>query len=185
VFWQAEWLPWGEPAPGSLTSAPALGLRFPGQWFQLETGLHYNWHRHYDPSLGRYTQPDPLGFVDGPSVYGYAGGNPLALVDPEGLQSGTRPFPYPLPPILFPDSPANQKWTKWCLNLYRKYTGGGGGGGGDRKKDDDEQCLEEYNADMRFCWKKMNGERRCLEAAMQRYLACLAGKPTPPWPWQR
>jgi RHS repeat-associated protein len=30
---------------------------------QLEAGLHYNWHRHYDPSLGRYTQPDPLGFV--------------------------------------------------------------------------------------------------------------------------
>jgi len=46
--------------------------------------LHYNWHRHYDPSLGRYTQPDPLVFVDGPSVYGYAGGSPLRNVDPTG-----------------------------------------------------------------------------------------------------
>jgi RHS repeat-associated protein len=36
-------------------------LRFPGQWFQLETGLAYNWHRHYDATTGRYLQPDPLG----------------------------------------------------------------------------------------------------------------------------
>ena len=61
-----------------------MDLRFPGQWFQLEAGLHYNWHRHYDPSLGRYTQPDPLGFVDGPSVYGYAGAEPVTGVDPSG-----------------------------------------------------------------------------------------------------
>lgn len=61
-----------------------MDLRFPGQWFQLEAGLHYNWHRHYDPSLGRYTQPDPLGFVDGPSVFGYAGGNPANIIDPDG-----------------------------------------------------------------------------------------------------
>jgi uncharacterized protein RhaS with RHS repeats len=47
--------------------------------------LHYNWHRHYDPTIGRYTQPDPLGFVDGPSVYGYALNNPDTEVDPEGL----------------------------------------------------------------------------------------------------
>jgi len=46
--------------------------------------LHYNWHRHYDPSLGRYTQPDPLGFVDGPSVYGYARNSPYRYVDKDG-----------------------------------------------------------------------------------------------------
>ena len=69
--------PWGaciaSPAPQTLNA------RFPGQWFQLESGLHYNWHRHYDPTFGRYTQPDPLGFVDGPSVYGYAGGSPARV----------------------------------------------------------------------------------------------------------
>ena len=42
-----------------------------GQWFQLEAGLHYDWHRSYDPTIGCYTQPDPLGFIDGASVYGY------------------------------------------------------------------------------------------------------------------
>jgi RHS repeat-associated protein len=70
---------------GRLASAPATDtLRFPGQYYQLEDGLAYNWHRSYDASLGRYTQPDPLGFVDGPSVYEYAGQSPLMMVDPTG-----------------------------------------------------------------------------------------------------
>ena len=38
-----------------------MNIRFPGQWFQLETGLAYNWHRHYDATIGRYMQPDKLG----------------------------------------------------------------------------------------------------------------------------
>jgi RHS repeat-associated protein len=71
--WQVVWLPWGGAQQFVVANQP-MDLRFPGQWFQPEAGLHYNWHRHYDPSTGRYTQPDPLGFVDGPSVYGnYSG----------------------------------------------------------------------------------------------------------------
>lgn len=54
-------------------------------YFLLETGLAYNWHRVYKRATGRYTQPDPLRFVDGPSVYGYAGGSPFVKVDREGL----------------------------------------------------------------------------------------------------
>ena len=68
----------------AITGTASLNARLPGQWYQLEAGLHYNWHRHYDPTLGRYTQPDPLGFVDGPSVYGYARANPYTWVDPTG-----------------------------------------------------------------------------------------------------
>jgi RHS repeat-associated protein len=81
--WAAIWTPWG--TPQSITGAETNDARFPGQWFQLEAGLAYNWYRHYDPSLGRYTQPDPLGFVDGPSVYAYAKSKPLQFIDPEGL----------------------------------------------------------------------------------------------------
>ena len=83
--WSAVWLPFG--GAYAITGAESNTARFPGQWFQLEAGLHYNWHRHYDPSLGRYTQPDPLGFVDGPSVYGYAGNAPEIFIDPTGQYS--------------------------------------------------------------------------------------------------
>ncbi|MEQ1712208.1 MAG: RHS repeat-associated core domain-containing protein, partial [Hyphomicrobium sp.] len=68
-----------------------LNARFPGQWFQVESGLHYNWHRHYDPTIGRYTQPDPLGFVDGPSVYAYARNAPGEVIDPTGLFGPMNP----------------------------------------------------------------------------------------------
>jgi RHS repeat-associated protein len=80
--WAAVWQPWG--GHHSITGPASLDARLPGQWFQSETGLHYNWHRSYDPTVGRYTQPDPLGFVDGPSVYGYAVGLPMSGVDPDG-----------------------------------------------------------------------------------------------------
>jgi RHS repeat-associated protein len=83
AVWQVVWKPFGEVQ--AITGAASLDARFPGQWFQIESGLAYNWHRHYDASLGRYTQADPLGFVDGPSVYGYAGGNSVASVDFSGL----------------------------------------------------------------------------------------------------
>jgi RHS repeat-associated protein len=108
--WTAVWQPWG--GAHSITGAGVFDARLPGQWYQTETGLHYNWHRSYDPAVGRYTQPDPLGFVDGPSVYGYAKGRPLSGVDFDGRFSGNmappglvrpslnRPMPFigPLPP---------------------------------------------------------------------------------------
>ena len=60
-------------------------LRLPGQYFDSETGLHYNWHRYYDPGLGRYLRPDPIGLVGGIDLYGYAGNDPVSVVDPWGL----------------------------------------------------------------------------------------------------
>ena len=83
TLWQASWKPWGEIQ--SLSGTQNLNQRFPGQYYQIETGLHYNWHRNYDPVTGRYTQPDPLRFVDGPSVYAYARNSPWMKTDREGL----------------------------------------------------------------------------------------------------
>lgn len=82
VVWSAVWLPFG--GAHAVTGSASLDARFPGQWFHIETGLHYNWHRHYDPATGRYTQPDPLGFVDGPSRYAYVRNSPLVRTDPTG-----------------------------------------------------------------------------------------------------
>lgn len=79
--WEATYLPFG----GVHTSSGAnITLRFPGQWFQSESGLHQNWMRDYDPTTGRYIQADPLGLVDGASVYGYVGQNPSRYIDPRG-----------------------------------------------------------------------------------------------------
>jgi RHS repeat-associated protein len=86
IAWAARYDPFGNPV--TITSAITNNQRLPGQWFQIEDGLSYNWHRTYDPTIGRYTQADPLGFVDGPSVYGYAGQNPVMKSDFTGLFVG-------------------------------------------------------------------------------------------------
>lgn len=62
-----------------------FNLRFPGQWFDKETGLFHNGFRDYNPSTGRYMQSDPLGLEAGFNTYAYVGSNPLRAVDPYGL----------------------------------------------------------------------------------------------------
>nr|WP_225584871.1 RHS repeat-associated core domain-containing protein [Acidovorax sp. ACV01] len=69
------------------TSIPEVtfNLRYPGQYFDPETKLHYNYFRTYAPSTGRYTQGDPIGFNGGWNRFGYAEQNPLFFTDPNGL----------------------------------------------------------------------------------------------------
>ena len=60
-------------------------LCFPGQYYDSETNLHYNYFRDYDPSIGRYIESDLIGLKGGLNTYGYAGFNPIARIDPRGL----------------------------------------------------------------------------------------------------
>jgi len=60
-------------------------LRFPGQYYDAETGLHYNWNRYYEPAAGRYVTEDPIGFNGGSiNLYLYVQNNPANLFDPTG-----------------------------------------------------------------------------------------------------
>ena len=61
-----------------------FNLRFPGQYYDKETNLHYNYYRDYDPSTGRYVQSDPIGLAGGLNAYAYVDGNPVNYVDPKG-----------------------------------------------------------------------------------------------------
>lgn len=67
-----------------------FNLRFPGQYFDQETDLHYNYFRYYDPSIGRYIESDPIGLKAGLNTYLYATGNPLSFVDFDGLDSTSK-----------------------------------------------------------------------------------------------
>ena len=70
-------------------------LRFPGQYYDPETGLHHNHHRHYDPETARYLTPDPLGLAPAPNPSTYVH-NPHTWCDPLGLApAGSCPPEHP------------------------------------------------------------------------------------------
>ncbi|GHJ39773.1 putative T7SS-secreted protein [Streptomyces sp. TS71-3] len=86
VVWHHRTTLWGTdvsvPAADSTAHCP---LRFPGQYADRETGLHYNYFRNYDPETARYLSPDPLGLDPAPNHHGYVD-NPLKYIDPLGLK---------------------------------------------------------------------------------------------------
>ena len=86
LVWKWENLdPFGKNPPSIQTLV--YNLRFPGQYYDAESGLHYNNHRTYDPELGRYVQSDPLGVNAGPDTVVYAGHSPLSNFDKLGLDT--------------------------------------------------------------------------------------------------
>lgn len=93
LVWEASYRAWGETREllQRASASAALEsvynpLRFQGQQFDAETGLHYNRYRYYDPTVGRFISCDPIGPEGGVNVYQYAS-NPVSWADPLGLAS--------------------------------------------------------------------------------------------------
>ncbi|RQZ59647.1 RHS repeat-associated core domain-containing protein, partial [Burkholderia sp. Bp9004] len=111
IAWSAEYRAWGV-AQKAIRKASGKALianpiRFQGQYHDHETGLHYNRHRYYDPTVGRFVSKDPIGYSGGINIYGYVAGNPTGNIDPVGLAACG---------VLFPDYPieyANGKTSTW------------------------------------------------------------------------
>jgi RHS repeat-associated protein len=84
VAWSWDPEPFGNAQPtGTLT----YNHRFPGQYYDRETGLHHNGFRDYHPTTGRYIESDPLGLRAGLNTYAYVNANPLSFIDPFGLEA--------------------------------------------------------------------------------------------------
>ena len=130
IVWQQQYGPFGEPeaAAGPVAfredSARLFGvdpmLRFPGQWADAATGLYYNMRRDYEPTLGRYVSPDPLGLRAGPNPYLYVDADPMRNVDPTGLMLFAFDGTYNAP-----DKPTN------IWHFYQAYDAQANGPGGD------------------------------------------------------
>ncbi|MER7791550.1 RHS repeat-associated core domain-containing protein, partial [Streptomyces sp. NPDC097640] len=112
LAWQHRTTLWGTalPTPPDATDCP---LRFPGQYADPETGLHYNFHRYYDPETARYLTPDPLGLAPAPSPQAYVR-NPHTWQDPLGLEGcGDKQPPLnPLHPGSSLDKSSLEFWRK-------------------------------------------------------------------------
>jgi RHS repeat-associated protein len=140
VVWSAQYNVFGRATittPATTPDKPTISsaLRLPGQVEDEETGLHYNWHRYYEPGLGRYVTADPIGLKGGINKYVYIKGNPINLIDPTGqFEVFIRPwwfpplrwldiFKLPKPPIGQPKPPG---WTpdwEWRCSEARPDAG--------------------------------------------------------------
>ncbi|MCP4397723.1 MAG: hypothetical protein GY801_10540, partial [bacterium] len=115
VVWSATYSAFGEVSID--IELITNNLRFPGQYFDAETGLHYNWNRYYDPDTGRYTRVDPIGFAGGDeNLYAYVWSNPFFMIDPEG-KAGIGDFML-IPPGIYPGIQKRMQRPRCKLGEY-------------------------------------------------------------------
>ncbi len=154
-------------------------LRFGGyQYFDAETGLHYNWYRYYDPKTGKFITADPIGLAGGINPFVYVSNNPLSYVDPLGLQQilpGPIPLPIPFPVTPIPNKSSNiiddlllkkstPRWPSWPSD---------DSGDDAWPKDDKNFCIRTYSNCKQYKWSG-----NCM-ACLDRCLGSAAGD----WPF--
>ena len=102
---------------GTPTGTASVDLRFPGQYFDGESGLHQNVYRTYDAATGRYLESDPIGLDGGSNTFGYAYSNPIQNADPSGLQVPIPLPPLPIPGVVNPSADASRRLAEQIANL--------------------------------------------------------------------
>ena len=152
VVWQADYDPFGKATvnddPDGNGTHVTNNIRFPGQYYDQETGLHYNWNRYYDPGIGRYLSPDPIGLDGGINLYVYVENNPVRFEDPTGLWHGNWCGPGGSgPPIDCVDEA--------CMNH--------------------DKCYERCGLNARTRWYPKNIFNRCADKCDNRLLKDLRG----------
>jgi RHS repeat-associated protein len=112
TVWEGDFKPFGE--EHSVTGSIINNLRFPGQYFDAETELHYNYYRDYNPVIGRYVEADPSGIERGENhLFIYVGNNTVNLIDPRGLLAGGLVRAYQIARALIP------KMKRQLRNAYK------------------------------------------------------------------
>jgi RHS repeat-associated protein len=92
VVWSADYKPFGEAAIDNQVTTITNNLRFPGQYYDAETGLNYNYYRDYNPAIGKYIEADPIGLSGGPNLYSYVNQAPTKRTDFFGLLFSDQAF---------------------------------------------------------------------------------------------
>jgi len=165
--------PFGNDVPNdnpSSLGAFDFPLRFPGQYYDQETNLAYNYFRDYDPYTGRYVQSDPIGLAGGINTYVYVGANSLSLSDPLGLAatnwnntSGGRSRW---------DGPTNGNWGGRCWGGGR-HSCGPEGSGTAPPTDSGDACYMRHDN----CWDQCGNNRQCVAACNRQTVDELRGLP--------
>jgi len=115
-------------------------FHYTGQYWLADRDLHYYRARIYDPRLGRFLQPDPIGYYGGMNLYAYVGGDPVNFTDPSGLacvswkQGGGVSEEAGGGVVITAGTYMEACWSDgggWGPTRYFDGLGDGGGGGGD------------------------------------------------------
>lgn len=146
--WEGEFLPFGEAY--SVSGTVTNNLRFPGQYYDEETGLYYNWHRDYAPEVGRYIEADPIGLKGGINKFSYVSNSPVNFIDPIGLRwdDSDPVFRGPSNPGTGCLCKVKQFFTEWNCNTT---------------------FAERWNA----CKKDFKVSKECFDRAEQEHELCL------------
>jgi RHS repeat-associated protein len=163
------------------TKAPvAVNLRFPGQYFDDESNLNYNYFRSYQASQGRYSQPDPIGISGGLNRFSYVASNPLNDRDATGLD-----------PIVWRSKtgPLYGNWGGKDWSGGQRPSENGGEMGSARPVDSIDFCAQQHDK----CWDSADGKNMLCVPPMDasakkdvcdpQFDRCLARLPDDPRKW--